>query len=90
MFSETVFSLEPLGFKTDHIKLSVSVSVIVFETNCITLNRTDSHSFEFREGGSTAAQSIISSFMCVCVCARACLCVFTYLSLYMGGREKGD
>ncbi len=45
LFSQTA-SVRPMGCKIEHIKLSVKLSIVVLETNCITPNKTDNHPIE--------------------------------------------
>lgn len=81
----SISSLGPPGFKTDHIKLSVNVPVIVLETNCITPNKADSHPFEFREEAQQPLNPLLVFRVCLCVCV--CIHMFVFVC---GQREKGD
>lgn len=81
----SVSSLGPPGFKTDHIKLSVNVPVIVLETNCITPNKADSQPFEFREEAQQPLHPLLVFRVCLCVCV--CIHMFVFVC---GQREKGD
>lgn len=74
----SISSLGPPSFKTDHIKLSVNVPVIVLETNCITPNKADSHPFEFREEAQQPLNPLLVFRVCLCVCvySHVCLCMW--------------